>query len=223
MIAGLRKKAAMAGNYSYMALEMVKQASVDTYVDRSEGMGRGMFAERDFAPGEVIEIAPVLVVPRGQIGPKDVLRDYVFNFDEDNVMVALGYASMFNHSYEPNARYKKDKGSRTLTFTAIKPVKKGEEIFVNYNLDPDNKSPLWFDVKEKETEKTAESWQDYGVYATTEETSKPPRGISVERRLGPGGGSVTVRKNGREVYKKFIDRKVKTAGRHLREALEALT
>lgn len=132
-----------------------KVASVDTYVGSSKDMDRGMFAERDFEPGEIIEVAPVLVVPRSQVGEGDVLRDYVFNFDKQNVMVALGYASMFNHSYEPNARYKKSKAARTLTFTAIKPIKEGEEIFVNYNLDPKKKDLLWFDVKEKETEKTA--------------------------------------------------------------------
>jgi hypothetical protein len=147
-----QKKASVT---SSMALELIKQASVDLYVDKSDDMDRGMFAERDFEPGEVIEIAPVLVVPRSQIKDGDVLRNYVFNFDEKNVMVALGYASMFNHSYKPNARYKKDKGSRTLTFTAIKPIKAGEEIFVNYNLYPDDKTKLWFDVKEKQTEKVA--------------------------------------------------------------------
>ena len=137
------------------ALELVKIAGVDTYVGPSEDMDRGMFAERDFEPGEIIEVAPILVVPRAQIKAGDVLRNYVFNFDEKNVMVALGYASMFNHSYKPNARYKKDKAARTLTFTAIKPIKEGQEIFVNYNLDPNNQTPLWFDVKEKQTEKTA--------------------------------------------------------------------
>lgn len=135
--------------YLYMLDEFSKMASVDVYVDKSDGMDRGVFAERDFKPGEVIEVAPVLVVPRGQVKPEHVLRHYVFNFDEKNVMVALGYASMFNHSYSPNARYDKHKPSRTLTFKAIKPIKAGEEIFVNYNHEPDNKSPLWFDVKEK--------------------------------------------------------------------------
>lgn len=139
-----------------MALELHKMASVDVYVDKSEGMDRGMFAERDFAPGETIEVAPVLVVPRSQIKKDHVLRNYVFRWDDTHVMVALGYASMFNHSYEPNARYDKDKPTRTLTFKAIKPISKGEEIFVNYNHEPDDKSPLWFDVKEKQTEKAAE-------------------------------------------------------------------
>lgn len=155
--AGAGTAAGLAGG----RFAMGKTASVDLYVDKSEDMDRGMFAERDFEPGEVIEIAPVLVVPRRQIRNNDVLRNYVFNFDKDNVMVALGYASMFNHSYKPNARYKKDKGSRTLTFTAIKPIKEGQEIFVNYNLDPNKKDPLWFDVKEKQTDKTAAEDRDW--------------------------------------------------------------
>ena len=61
------------------------------------------------------------------------------------VVIALGYGSMYNHSYEPNAKYKRNFSNQTITFVAIKPIKKREEITVNYNGDPINQEKVWFE------------------------------------------------------------------------------
>lgn len=34
----------------------------------------------------------------------------------------------------------------TVDFFALERIETGEEIFVNYNGDPDDQGPLWFDV-----------------------------------------------------------------------------
>ena len=46
-----------------------------------------------------------------------VLKDYCFNWAEGKVALALGYGSIYNHSYRPNARYD-DVGPLTKEFTA---------------------------------------------------------------------------------------------------------
>ena len=33
-----------------------------------------------------------------------------------------------------------------MTIKTIKPIKKGEELFVNYNADPNDKTKVWFDT-----------------------------------------------------------------------------
>ena len=49
-------------------------------------------------------------------------------------------------SYEPNATYTKDVDAGTITFTALRTIRTGEEITVNYNYgNPDDKSKLWID------------------------------------------------------------------------------
>jgi SET domain-containing protein len=73
------------------------------------------------------------------------LGNYVFVWEDNKFAVALGYGSLYNHSYEPNAKYirKKDK----ILFQAIKDIKSGEEITINYNGNPKSQDKVWFDVK----------------------------------------------------------------------------
>ena len=64
---------------------------------------------------------------------------------ENGSAISLGYGSIYNHSYEPNAKYEKDFLNNMLIFRAIKIINKGEEIVVNYNGDPNNKEKVWFE------------------------------------------------------------------------------
>ncbi|MFX8554351.1 SET domain-containing protein-lysine N-methyltransferase [Acinetobacter baumannii] len=34
-----------------------------------------------------------------------------------------------------------------MTIITIRKIKKGEELCINYNADPSNKKPVWFDAK----------------------------------------------------------------------------
>ncbi|OOE13067.1 SET domain-containing protein [Fictibacillus arsenicus] len=112
--------------------------------------GRGIFASRTIQKGELIHQAPVIVCPGDQYKKlkKTALRNYYFNWGEnyDHVAIALGYGSLFNHSYSPNAMFENNLKEETVDFIALKRIKAGEEIFVNYNGDPEDKGPLWFDV-----------------------------------------------------------------------------
>lgn len=112
--------------------------------------GRGIFAARTIQEGELIHQAPVIVCPGNQYYKlkKTALRDYYFNWGKnyDHVAIALGYGSLFNHSYSPNAIFENNLKQETVDFFALKEIEAGEEIFVNYNGDPDDKGPLWFDV-----------------------------------------------------------------------------
>lgn len=110
--------------------------------------GRGVFASKDITPGEIIEICPVITIPHNECGhlSKTPLVNYYFSWGKGNETVALcmGFGSMYNHSYEPNATYVKDFNHLTIMFTALYPIKKDEEITVNYNHgNPDDKSSLW--------------------------------------------------------------------------------
>jgi hypothetical protein len=42
------------------------------------------------------------------------------------------YLPLFNHGCEPNVEWRRENGSTTVRFFAIKPVKKGEELFCSY-------------------------------------------------------------------------------------------
>lgn len=117
----------------------------------SEKGGRGVFTTKNIPADTVIEISPVIPLTtkeRKQIeGTK--LYHYIFEWgtSRKQACVALGYVSMYNHSFEPNCAYEMDYGESIMSVRTIKPVKKGEELYFSYNGDPDDKSPLWFETK----------------------------------------------------------------------------
>lgn len=111
--------------------------------------GRGIFAGRNIKKGEFIEEAPVIVIPKNEwkLMKKNILSNYVFRWGDDKA-VALGYGSLYNHSYTPNARYHTNIENQSIDFYAREDISEKEEITVNYNGDPKDQSPLWFDVIE---------------------------------------------------------------------------
>lgn len=117
------------------------------------GKGRGVVARQAFAAGDVIEIAPVIVVDDATALDHTVLASFVYDWfaDASAVAVALGCGSLYNHSYAPNARYLKrydGDDANTIVYVALVDIAVGDEVCVNYNGDPDDRSPLWFDVVE---------------------------------------------------------------------------
>ena len=129
---------------------MAHQQSDLVEVRRIQGKGRGVFARRDIPKDTIIEKVPVLVVPESDVYREDgdaQISEYVFAWGKKTVALALGYGSLYNHSYKPNARYEDD-GQQTKVYIAIRNINAGEEITINYNGDPKNKAALWFDVKE---------------------------------------------------------------------------
>lgn len=113
--------------------------------------GRGVFTGKAIAANTVIEISPVLVLK-----PKErktlettLLYHYVFEWGDTRrkAGMALGYISMYNHSYDSNCVYEMDFDEMSMTIKTVKAIKKGEELTINYNAVPDDKTPVWFDAE----------------------------------------------------------------------------
>ena len=113
---------------------------------------RGVFARRTFHPGDVIEIAPVILIPNTQraLIRQTVLENYVFDWGGGSTAVALGYGSLYNHAYDPNAHYCQDIDRKTLEFSAIRDIAAGDEITVNYNGSSESSLSMWFEVKDRD-------------------------------------------------------------------------
>ncbi|MDQ0270623.1 SET domain-containing protein [Cytobacillus purgationiresistens] len=114
--------------------------------------GRGVFSTRDIKVGELIEVSPVIISPKEEWKylKKTILYHYGFYWGEnyEDTAIALGYGSLFNHSYTPNAEFHYITDDLLIEFHAISDIKNGEEITINYKGDPKDRSPLWFDVIE---------------------------------------------------------------------------
>lgn len=121
------------------------------HVAKTEHKGRGVFAKKDFHPGETIEVCPVIVLnpEESKNYEHTILGEYLYEWEsEDDGAVILGYGLLYNHSFTPNAEYVRDFEQKCMIYKAIKPIHNGEEILINYNGHPDCDDPIdWFEVK----------------------------------------------------------------------------
>ena len=119
-------------------------------VKRAKGKGRGVYARVFIPAGTVFERAPLLVMSEKEALEGDhanMLPAYVFEYGKGKVALALGFGSLYNHSYSPNARYD-DAGNQVKEYRALRDIERGEEITINYNGAEDVMDPVDFNVVE---------------------------------------------------------------------------
>ena len=118
-----------------------------TRLGKSKIHGRGIFATKKIRKNELIERCPILPLTKAEIRllEKTCLVNYYFEWGKDGGAIALGYGSLYNHSYLPNGRYEYSLDEQHLEFFAEETIQQGEEILVNYNGDVWNQDPVWFD------------------------------------------------------------------------------
>lgn len=105
---------------------------------------RGIIAAEDIKKGRVIERCPVVLtdIHHDNYIDKTALRNYYFYWNKKNSALVFGYGSLYNHSYTPNAQYVYNYKKKLMVYRAIKNIKKGEEVTINYNYNPRSKKRL---------------------------------------------------------------------------------
>lgn len=113
--------------------------------------GRGIFTSKALAENTVIEISPVIVLTAKErkIIEATKMGSYIFEWGKTKKQgcVALGYVSLYNHDYTANCEYEMDFEHHLISIKTVRRIKKGEELFINYNASPNDKTKLWFDAK----------------------------------------------------------------------------
>ena len=120
----------------------------------SEGKGKGAFAKKDIKNGTIIDIANVILIPNEDYKKikETVLYDYCYIWQdprhkpEFENAITLSISQFINHSFKPNIKYLYDYEIKVIEFIAIKDIKEGEELTVNYNGLVNDKSSVWFNV-----------------------------------------------------------------------------
>jgi SET domain-containing protein len=162
-------------------------------VRKSPGKGRGVFARKDIKKGTTFETVPLIVFNNDEVeGSK--MSTYVFEWTKKTSAIALGYGSIYNHSYEPNARYY-DGRNETKLFVAIRDIKAGEEITVNYNGHPKKKDKVEFEVIENGNGHVVNGKNGHAVNGTPKATRKVKRTVSAPSTNGHASKSRSVRKS----------------------------
>jgi SET domain-containing protein len=114
----------------------------------TNGKGRGVFACKEIKKGSIIEVVPVITMPAAEVHAWNSnfgLYDYVFRWDERTMAIALGYGSLYNHSFLPNAKFSVGTGL-TIIFNAIRRIRAGDEITINYNGPSSSRAGMDFAV-----------------------------------------------------------------------------
>ena len=119
------------------------------YYKAISGKGVGVFNELKIQKFDIIEYCPILIIPKNQVDiiRSTVLHDYYFLWDHNRAAIALGYGSLYNHSFSPNAEYIMDYSNNRIIVQALQDITAHEEITFNYNGDADATDALWFQVK----------------------------------------------------------------------------
>ena len=131
-----------------MVLSFISDA---VFVAKSKTMGRGVYTNRLLEAGLTIEIAPVIVMSAAErkLLDQTLLHDYIFEWgaEKDQCCMALGLVPLYNHSYHSNCTYEMNFKKNIITIKTVRKIKRGEELFINYNGDWNNEKPVWFDAK----------------------------------------------------------------------------
>lgn len=108
-----------------------------------------MFTAEPIEKGSLIEICPVIVLPKKEVpvihGTR--LHDYYFLWGRElkQAAIALGYGSLYNHAVHSNAHYELNLSDNTIEIYAVEDIPAGAEITVNYNGEPGDDALVWFE------------------------------------------------------------------------------
>lgn len=98
-------------------------------VEPSTIHGYGVFADKYFKKGELIEECHVLLGD----GKDEALANYYYASPAENIsLIPLGFGLIYNHSPHPNAKYTYDAERKIFIYTASRKINLGEEILVSY-------------------------------------------------------------------------------------------
>ncbi len=110
----------------------------------AEISGWGVFTKETIYAGEIIEIAPVIVYPRklmevaiwacqaeGITDGELKIDQYSINWQAQGA-VMLGWASIYNHSDNPNAKFIADYELNIIGIQATRNIEEDEQILVSY-------------------------------------------------------------------------------------------
>jgi len=130
-------KTATHGTYVYLGKSTIPNA------------GRGVFAGKAIEEEELIEECPMIVLGKDAVKhlDKTELANYYFEWGKkfDGAAIALGYGSLYNHSFTPNAYFDQDFKNHVVRVYALKDIAADEEITFNYNGDPEDDTKLWIE------------------------------------------------------------------------------
>ena len=121
------------------------------FIAPTKKMGKGVFTSEQIEAKTIIEISPVIVMENKERKLLDQTRlhDYIFEWggEKKQCCLALGYTSVYNHSFSANCEYEMDYDEATIKIKTMRRIAAGEELFINYNGNWNDQKPVWFETE----------------------------------------------------------------------------
>jgi SET domain-containing protein len=121
------------------------------YIGRTKNRGNGVFTSEAIKANTIVEESPVIVMKQREreLLDQTLLHDYIFEWGENSKQccMALGYVPVYNHSYVSNCEYEMEFDKKIIRVRTMRDIRKGEELFINYNGTFDNAKPVWFETR----------------------------------------------------------------------------
>lgn len=133
-----------------MTLTVLKQRLLSAHCNVILDDSHNAYASRDIQPGELIEAAPVILVPpRGRVSAFRTHAPlskaaYLWRPDTDEIALSMGYLALYGYSTNPNAEVTPDYSMRMLRATATRFIPAGEYLtrVQQFNGQTDESVPL---------------------------------------------------------------------------------
>ena len=120
------------------------------YIQHVAGKGKAILTNERIDVNTIVEESPVIVMQKKdrQYLDKTLLHDYIFEWGikKDKCCIALGYLSIYNHSYKSNCEYFMNFEEATIQIKTVRVIEKGEELTINYNGDWNDSKRVWFET-----------------------------------------------------------------------------
>jgi uncharacterized protein len=125
--------------------------SITLYIKESNKKGRGVFSKQNIIKGAVIETCLLIVMPDVDydFSSFTIVNDYCFRFDkgENQIAIAMGFGSLYNHKCPANADHKIDTETKTMQIIALEDIPAHQEIYINYHGAFNDNTLEWFESR----------------------------------------------------------------------------
>ena len=110
------------------------------YVALSDVHGWGVFTRKKIKAFDVIQEAPFVSFPDEECPEADILHRYFHDTQAVDGLVhehiiGFGFASLYNHSEEPNVGFTIDIANRCMCHFALRDIKRDEELYIDYGIE----------------------------------------------------------------------------------------
>ena len=106
-------------------------------VKKTKRFGRGLYASKNIRSSQLLFEDPVLILTATECrhNKHTIIERYQYDWNGGSA-IALGNGSLFNHSAEANVVFKQDYRRNKMVFKSTRPIKAGEQLFIDYGYDP---------------------------------------------------------------------------------------